>query len=187
MPDPTSQERPSSTNRSNSIAWALILIALGAWFLLDNLGVNMPNMSQMWPVFVLGPGLAALFGYAAGEDHDPGLAFVGTAASLLGVFFLMTTLGVGGLHNGDMGRLWPVYPLIGGVAFVVQWIASDFKEWGVLIPGGIAILVGVVGLGALLFGESRLFVTLLVNGWPLILILIGLSLIAGYFINPNRQ
>lgn len=182
-----SNEAGPSGNRSGSIAWALVLIGLGVWFLLGNLGFQLPNMSQMWPIFVLVPGLAALVGYAVGEDHEPGLAFLGTAATLLGVFFFMTTLGIGGLTTSDMGRLWPVYPLIGGVAFVVQWIASGFKDWGALIPAGIALIVGVVGLGAVVIGETGRFINLLVRGWPLILILIGLGLLVGYFVNPRSD
>jgi hypothetical protein len=162
-----------------------VLIGLGLWFLLDNLGFGLPRMDQMWPIFVLVPGLAALVGYALGEDHEPGLAFIGTAATLLGVFFFMTTLGIGGLETSDMGRLWPVYPLIAGIAFVVQWIASGFKDWGALIPAGIALIIGVVGLGAVVLGETATFVNLLIRGWPLILILIGLGLLVGYFVNPR--
>ena len=182
------QDRPRPRGRRRgSIAWALLLIAAGGWFLLRNLGFDLPRADQMWPVFVLVPGLAALAGYVLGEDHEPGLAFVGTAATLLGVFFFMTTLGIGGLEVSDMGRLWPVYPLIGGVAFFVQWVASSFRDWGALIPAGIAILVGLFGLVAVVVGRTALFANLLLNGWPVILILIGLSLVVGYFVNTARR
>lgn len=185
--DSTPQEPRRRRNRGGTIVWALILIGLGGWFLLDNLGLDLPNMAQMWPVFVLVPGLFALAGYVFGQDHDPGLAFLGTGATLLGVFFFMTTLGIGGLEPGDMGRLWPIYPLIGGIAFVVLWVASGFRDWGALIPGSIAILVGLLGLGAVMVGEQTRFFDLLFKGWPIILIAVGLGILVGYFVNEQRQ
>lgn len=187
LPDRQSTNNRRRRNRSGTIVWALILIGAGAWFLLDNLGFELPNMSQMWPVFVLVPGLFFLAGYAFGADHEPGLAFVGTAATLLGVFFFMCTLGVGGLETGDMGRLWPVYPLIAAIAWVVQWVASGFRDWGALIPAGIAGVIGLVGLGSVLTGEQALFLNLLVRGWPVILIIIGFGLLVGYFVNEQRR
>lgn len=144
-------------------------------------------MSQMWPVFVLVPGLMFLAGYVFGEKHDPGLAFVGTAATLLGVFFFMATLGIGDLEPSDMGRLWPVYPLIAGIAWVVQWVASGLRDWGVLIPAGIALLIGMVGLVSVVTGEQARIFALLINCWPVILILVGLSLLVGYFVNRRPR
>jgi hypothetical protein len=162
-----------------------VLIAIGAWFLLKNLGVPLPGIGQMWPAFVLVPGLLFLASYVFGESHDPGQAFVGTAATLLGVFFFMTTLGIGGLETVDMGRLWPIYPLIGGVAFVVLWIASGLRDWGALIPGGIGLVVGLIGLGAVVTGEQVRAFNLLITCWPAILILVGLGLLVGYFLNRS--
>ena len=185
--EPTARETRRRRNRGGTIVWALILIGVGGWFLLNNLGFDLPNMAQMWPVFVLVPGIFALAGYAFGQDHDPGLAFLGTAATLLGVFFFMTTLGIGGLEPGDMGRLWPVYPLIGGIAFVVLWVASGFRDWGALVPGGIAILVGLLGLGAVMVGEQTRFFELFFKGWPMILIVVGLAILVGYFVNEQRE
>ena len=189
LPEGTSERhtRRRRRSRSGTIAWGLILIALGGWFLLSNLGFNLPSMAQMWPLFVLVPGILFLAGYIFGEDHDPGLAFVGSAATLLGVFFFMTTLGIGGLETSDMGRLWPVYPLIGGVAFLVQWVAGGFRDWGLLIPAAVALLVGLVGLSAVVVGEQATFLTLLAKGWPVILIIIGLSLLVGYLVEQNRR
>lgn len=180
--DGPSQPKPGPDRRS-AILLGLLLIAIGGWFLLRNLGVPLPGVGQMWPVFVLVPGLLFLAGYVFGESHDPGLAFVGTAAVLLGGFFLMTTLGIGGLSPSDMGRLWPIYPLIGGMAFVVLWLASGMRDWGALIPGGIGLVVGLVGLGAVVMGGQVRVFNLLVNFWPVILIVVGLGLLVGYFLN----
>lgn len=179
LPAPSEPKRRH--DRGGTIVWALLLIAAGIWFLLDNLGVNLPNLTQMWPVFVLVPGLLFLAGYVFGEDHDPGLAFVGTAATLLGVFFFLVTLGAGGLQSTDIGRLWPVYPLIGGIAFVVLWIAGGFRDWGVLIPAVIGLGVGVLGLSAVVLDQEYPIVPLLFRCWPAILIFIGLALLVGYF------
>ena len=69
--------------RRGSIFPALVLILLGVWFLAGNLGVRLPGMDAMWPIFPLGGGLLFLGGYFF-DRRDPGLIFVGLAATLIG-------------------------------------------------------------------------------------------------------
>jgi Na+/H+ antiporter NhaD/arsenite permease-like protein len=58
--------------------------------------------------------------------------------------------------------------------FVIQLIVARQSHWWPLIPGGILVLVGV----AEGFPQAH---TLIEKGWPLILVLIGLAILAGQF------
>lgn len=156
----------------------LLLIALGAWFLADALGVALPSLGDLWPVFSVGFGLACLVNYFLGGRREPGLVFMGVTSSLLGVLFFAITLGP--LAWGDLGRLWPLFPLIAGLAFLAQWLTQP-SERGLLVPGLLGLAVG---------GVPLLFTFDLLDGavgewilrlWPVLLILLGLGLLGSYF------
>jgi hypothetical protein len=95
---------------------------------------------------------------------------------MIGGFLGLFAWGI--LEWHDMARWWPGFPLIGGLAFVVLWAAGRFRDWGVLVPALIGIVVGVVGFlftfGAV--GESVL------KFWPVLIILAGvISLLGALF------
>jgi hypothetical protein len=69
-----------------------------------------------------------------------------------------------------MSRLWPVFPGIGGLAFLALFLAGRGREWDVLGVGLVALLVGIVGL-LVTFGRLGSDVVRL---WPVLLILAGL-------------
>jgi hypothetical protein len=153
------------------VVWAgLGLIGLGIAFLL----AQWIGWDKLWPIFPLLGGLAFFAGYAASGFQDAGLAFVGTAATLIGLFFFGFTLG--NWEWVEMVRLWPVFALIGGIAFVVLFIAEGrSQDWGVLGIGLAAIIVGVVGLAVThgwVSGD-------IVKYWPALLVLLGLVALVG--------
>jgi len=165
-------------NRRGAWLPGLVLIALGGWFLADALGVALPGIGDLWPIFPLGFGLACLVNYFVGGRREPGLVFTGVSSTLIGALFFAITLGP--LEWGDLGRLWPLFALIGGLAFLAQWLAQP-SERGLLVPGLLGLLVG---------GVPLLFTLDLVDGavgewalrlWPVALILLGLGLLASYF------
>ncbi len=59
-------------NRRGAIFPGLVLIALGLWFLADALGWQLPSLGDLWPIFPLGFGLAALVNYfTEGRQNTP--------------------------------------------------------------------------------------------------------------------
>jgi len=146
---------------------------LGFWFLLDRMGIDLPQLDQLWPVFPTLGGLGFLYAFFSREDADPGTVWPGTAFTLVGVFFFFFTFEV--VHWEDMDRLWPVFPLIGGLAFVATWAAGKCREGGLLVPGGMAISVGVIGLLFTLGGWTWDRVEL---AGSLLLVVLGVLLIA---------
>ncbi|MGD2207580.1 MAG: hypothetical protein PVH17_12470 [Anaerolineae bacterium] len=155
-------------------AWAgLGLIGLGIAFLV----ANVVGWEKIWPIFPVLGGLAFFGGYVSTGLRDGGLAFVGTAATLVGLFFFGFTFGL--WEWEQMEQLWPVFPFIGGVAFCVLFLADRrSRDVGVLGVGCAALIIGVVGLGF----TYRLVTGDIVKLWPLLIIFVGLiSLVGGLF------
>jgi hypothetical protein len=171
-------------NRRGALIPGLLLIALGAWLLAGTLGVRLLGLEAIWPVFLVVFGLAFLFQFFADGRRGYGLVFTGVAATLVGAFFLSITLGP--LHWDDLVRWWPAFVVIGGVAFLAQWLARP-AERGLLVPAALALLVGLAAL-ALSLGLVRADVTEQVARlWPLLLIVVGLGLLANYVMSGRRK
>lgn len=214
----------------------LILILVGLWFLLDNLGYDLPGLEDLWPLFPLVTGLALIASFLMNRDKDPGVLVPGCGGFLVGAFFLAFTVGplhwddmslwwpvfpiiggvtflavfalarernagllvpgCGGLLLGlffllftlgtfdwyDMSRLWPAFPLIGGLVFLAVWVFSR-REIGLLVPAGLGIGVGVVGF---FFTLGGLRLGWLWNAWPIVLVLAGLALVAQSLLRTRR-
>jgi len=161
--------------RKGSIIGALFLIVLGAYLLLGEMGIAIPSWEVIWPVFVFAGGLAFLANYLLGGRRDPGHVFLGVAAMLVGIVFFFVTFGP--LEYGDLRTWWPVFVLIGGVAFLCQWIAAGFRDWGALFLGLVALVVGGVGLAITLQWLGPQTAQLLPQLWPLLVVLVGLMLL----------
>jgi hypothetical protein len=171
------------SSRRGAIIPGLLLILLGAWLLARNLGVQLPGLDVLWPAFPLVFGLAFLAQYFLRGRRDEGLVFVGTAGTLVGLFFFAFTLGR--LSWGDMDRYWPAFVLIGGAAFLAQWLVNPAQR-GLLVPAGLALAVGLVALAFTLRLASQALAEQVARLWPLALILVGLGLLAGYFFRSDR-
>ena len=158
--------------RKGTIIPALFLILLGVYFLLSELGIGIPGWDRIWPIFPLVGGLAFLGGYVFGSRHDPSLVFVGTAATLVGLVFFFVTLGP--LSYRDLTTWWPVFVLVGSAAFLAQWVATGFRDWGALFLALVAFVVGGAGLAVTLQLLGPQTSALLPRLWPVLLILGGL-------------
>ena len=171
--------------RGGSIFGALILIALGVWFLAKNLNLPLPRLEALWPAFVMLGGVLALVTYAGAGRRDPGQVFVGVAGLLCGAFFFLFTLGLSlplpGLQEGidwsDMARLWPVFPLIGGLAILAQFAVDPKHDWGEFAIGVLAIVVGAVAFPFTLGIWPGDLGQALVKLWPLVLVVAGLAIL----------
>lgn len=151
----------------------LILILLGVIFLLPSLFPGFLGWSNIWPLFIVLFGAAFLAGWALTPEHDPGLAFVGTGATLVGLFLGLFAWGV--IDWSRMGRWWPAFPMIGGFSFLVLWAAGKAKEPGVLVPALGGILTGLI---AFAFTMNWVDWAIAARWWPVLLILLGVMLIA---------
>jgi hypothetical protein len=155
-----------------AVLFALVLIMLGSYLLLSELNAELPGWRHIWPVFPFSAGLALIIEYIANPPGDPDRVFLGTAATLTSVVFFFVTMGP--LAYRDLESWWPVFVLIGGVAFLAQWAAGGFRNWDSLFLGLIGLVVGS-GASAITFqllgpGTREVLPRL----WPIVLILAGL-------------
>jgi hypothetical protein len=168
------------------IGVALGLILVGLVLLLSNLGAfgeGDGEPGQIWPVLIVLVGLFFLYQFFFGAEPNPGLVFVGTAITLLGLFLLFFTLHVelpfefdnlsGPIEWGDFVHLWPALLLIVGMALVtMSLLTPDQDGFG---PGLVALAVGLIAfpftLGVPGPPEG------LVKFWPLSLILMGCGML----------
>jgi hypothetical protein len=158
--------------RRGAVIPALVLILLGIYLLLAELNVGLPGWDVIWPAIPFAGGLAFLGSFVFGQRRDPGQVFIGTAATLVGLVFFFVTLGP--LSYRDLGAWWPVFVLVGSAAFLAQWVAAGFRDWGALFLALVALVVGGAGLAVTLQLLGPQTVELLPRLWPALLILLGL-------------
>ncbi|MGE5598251.1 MAG: LiaI-LiaF-like domain-containing protein [Bacteroidota bacterium] len=150
----------------------IILVLLGVIFLLPSLDLPFLRWENLWPLYIVLGGLAFLTGWIVSPAHEPGLAFVGAAIFLTGVFFIPFAWGMVAWHQ--MAVWWPVFPFIGGLAFLVLWAAGRGKEPGILVPacGGI-----LTGLAALPLTAGWIAPAVVADWWPAGLIVLGAGIL----------
>lgn len=145
MNDNLSRPPTETRRRWGALVPGLLLVLFGVWFLLDNLGIVTVSIGQLWPIFPLLFGLAMLTGGATHGRRgrrDEGAVMVGTWATLIGLFFFTFTLGW--VSWDAMAQLWPAFVLIGGLGFLLGFLASGLRDWGLFIVGSLAVAFGVL-------------------------------------------
>lgn len=157
--------------RKRRIILALFLILLGVYFLLQELGASFPGWDQVWPAFLFAGGLASLIEHFSGQRGNPERVFFGIAATLVGLAFLVITIGP--LTYSDLETWWPVFVVIGGLAFLGQWLAAGLRDWNALFLALTALLGGVAGLAITLEWLGPETRQLLPRLWPVLLIAAG--------------
>ena len=116
--------------------WPLLIVALGVAFFLmwvknrGNYGLLMPfavlttagllflycnyegwwRMQDLWPVFLVAPGVGFILMYALGEQEQ-GLLIAGTINMVIGTVFLSA--------NPWSGRWWPVLLIVAGIIILL--------------------------------------------------------------------
>jgi hypothetical protein len=145
--------------------FGILVILTGLALLLGNLGLIDIDLSLLWPLFLIVPGLALEIGYLTG-GRDAGVLVPAGMLITYGLVFFANI--IWGWHN--MAYLWPFFPL--GVAIgLFQLYLFGRRETALLIPIGI-----LGGFSALAF--SRLHTGLAIETiFPIVLIVIGVLLL----------
>ena len=138
----------------------LMLIIIGVFFLLAQYFEFGPGL------FVLLLGVAFLIAFAFSRAY--GLLIPGCILAGIGVGLLFErSMNSGVTISLGLG--------LGFIAiFVVQKIFNGDSHWWPLVPGGILVVLGIAE--AVPQGQ-----VLIEKGWPVILILVGLAILAGQF------
>jgi len=112
-----SQNQPQPARSTGSFQWvaALVLIALGVIFLLQETG-SIALGDKWWVIFLLLPA-AGLFYEAWQRYRVDGLAQSG-GQLLAGVILVVVALTF--LLNWNWGLIWPLFLILGGLYLLVQ-------------------------------------------------------------------
>lgn len=153
------------------LAIGFALLWAGIWFALRSAGLPLPGIDQMWPMFPIFGGLLFYLGFLVGP-RAYGVVMPGTLFFLTGLFFLPFSFGL--LDWTQMEELWPVFPMILGLAFVALFLASLGRYPGLLIPAGLFVSAGVVGLSLTVTPLGSLVG---VVGWPVAFLAGGATLV----------
>jgi len=134
----------------------LLLLFIGVLLILANFGVIKIGWDNLWPLFLLIPGIVFELSYFI-YRKDAGLLVPGGILITYGLLFSVNV--IYGWHL--MENLWPIFPL--GVAIgLLQLFLFGGREKGLLIPVGI---LGVISLffliNNLLFVDFRLLAGIL--------------------------
>lgn len=157
---------------------AVLLIALGGFFLLAQLGFfSFSLMEFLWPFFVIVPGLAFLYPALRGGGDTAPLAIPGAIITGSGaILFYQNITG----HWESWAYIWALYPVFLGLGMTLmgrrqgnrktEATGRGFIRWGLiafLVMGALfeLFIFDNLGIGKLLF--------------PIILILFGLWMLMG--------
>jgi hypothetical protein len=103
--------------RATAAVFGVILIGLGAIFLLQNFGiVDAGRPGDWWPVVLIGFGVSSLI-----APKDAGDASSGTVLTALGAFFLLRNFDVIDWRFRD---IWPAFLVLGGIALIARSVAE---------------------------------------------------------------
>ena len=108
-------------NRSSRIVTGLLLVVIGALFLIENLTDWSFTFSDWWPALVVAIGLANLVQRRSGR-------WFWAAVTLFGGLMLLDSLGVWRIDYGDVWRLWPLVLVWVGARFILSGRRSRAKR-----------------------------------------------------------
>ena len=163
----------------------LFLIALGAWFLVRNLGVALPNFFAFWPLLIVFGGLWSIITWFVNRDieRNAGRLWLGLMGMFTGVVCLAFSLGTElsaftwnerRIDWSLISFVWPAFNIAAGVAWLIQYAAEGLRRPGLLIPAVGALATGFVSFGIL----AGMFAGDLGNViWPLALIAGGVFIL----------
>ncbi len=159
----------SETKRS--VLPGVILILIGVLIIIHKLNIFFIDPETLFPIVFLGIGLL-LFLSVFKSEKKRGLVFPGTIFFLVGLFFLAENNNF--LLHLNYDEYFSVFIIIIGLAFVVQFIFQP-KNWSLLIPGTILLLIGfsILGWTRDWFYTHDLDLYFR-DFWPVVLILLGL-------------
>ncbi len=129
-------------SKRGPLIFALVVMLIGAWLLLEAFGVSVPSFSKIWPVFLGVGGLASLLDYLtiSRRARSLGQAVFGLLSA--GVGFVFST---GNAGWGEVLDWLPALPIIIGLAMLTTWAAAGRKDTGLFTAALVVIAVGFLG------------------------------------------
>ncbi|GLC29216.1 LiaI-LiaF-like domain-containing protein [Clostridium omnivorum] len=125
--------------KKSNLFWGLLLIAIGIFTLIDKIfNIHWFTMNNLWPLFILIPGLIFEFSFFV-TKRDPGVLVPGGILTTIGLLFLFETF----TDWGFAAYTWPIYPLAVAIGLFQLYLFGR-RQSGLLIPvfilGGVSII-----------------------------------------------
>lgn len=163
-------------SKKASLFPGIFLIFFGAILLLNKIIPDLISWRHIYPVTLIGLGLWWLLSAGCYHKKDKGGIFPGTILFFIGLFFLLRNFDIVPYYY--VRDIWPIFLIIFGLGFVASFFAKP-TDWGVLIPGAIFLFLGVFFLLKMYYIIDWELWELIGDYWPVLLILIGGSIILG--------
>ena len=166
------------TQQKKDLTGGLILVAIGLIALVGQfVTVSLPGN---WGLLIV-PGLGALFLVWGILTRNAGLVIPGGILSGVGwgIYAIVTPFSI--WQGDNEGGVFLIFLGLGfGLITLITAVFTEETHWWALIPGGIIAFVGI----AILFGGALLSVVAFLGKlWPVVLILLGISIL----VNANRE
>ncbi len=161
------------SEKKRSIVPGVVLILIGAAFLLQQLRILDFTWRESYPFILMAVG--AVFLITIFTKGDRGASFPATVLLVLGIFFFLRNFGYFSLdyYFYDLRDYWPIFLIAFGLGFIVLFLFKS-DDWGVLVPGGLLLFFGAVFF---LNTIDILYWRNITDFWPVILIAVGVSIV----------
>ncbi|MBU3142844.1 hypothetical protein [Clostridium sp. CF012] len=161
--------------RGKNYFLGIILIFIGVGSIVSNiLNIRLFTISQLWPTFVLIPGLTFEERYFS-RRKEPGLLVPGGILTTIGILFFFETF-----TNWKFAQYtWPVYPLAVAIGLYQLYLFGGRKR-GILVPVFILTTISVLAFTIMLVGNIFYWIntSLMI---PIIFIAIGVYMLIKNF------
>ena len=167
--------KPRYPNKFLVIGVAALLV--GGVLLLWNLGY-LPQFRRLWPVPVLLVGLVFLYMAWPRKRSDTWI-IPGMVLTLCGLVFLLSNTV---LPERSLARIWPVFMLITALSLIPYGLRKrGSARTAIIVPAFFFFLLALAFLPFSLHGEEGGLASFVRQWWPMILVVLGITLIVSFF------
>jgi hypothetical protein len=162
---------------SGRLFFGLSLLFLGIVLLLQTNGI-LSTGQMVFPVAMTLGGVYLLYrAFFVGTTESA--VFVGTFATLTGVFFVLYKSAFSAV---ELQRIWPVFMLFGAIALLAYGFMKG-QEYRLAL-GVPAVVIAFLSIVFLLFSLEIVktsFIQFVISWWPVLLVFVGVAMIWSHF------
>lgn len=152
-------------------------LVAGGVLLLWNFGY-LPQPGKWWPIPVLVAGLLFLY-MAWPRRHSDTWIIPGMVLTLGGVLFLLANTV---LEGQNLEKIWPLFMLVTGISLIPYALRKKgSSRTAIIVPGVFISLLSLFFLPFSLHREEGGLIAFVRQWWPLILVVLGVTLIISFF------
>lgn len=151
--------------------WGIVFILIGLLGLANQIiNINLFEFGNLWPLFILIPGLSFEYSYFVNKKNS-GLLVPGGILTIIGLLFVFETA-----TRWNFSRYtWPIYILAPAIGLFQLYIFGE-RDRGLLIPVGVLTIIAVISFISISFGNIFVWLNTSII-LPIGLVAIGLYII----------